>query len=323
MFRICFSFFLLFFFLRSNAQFAPAAGVPGSTAIFKDSSIIVNWATGCEITRGLAQINLPDSGYATVGDASSAVGRAGENGVVSLGDGGSATLTFELPVINGNGFDFCVFENSFLDTFLELAFVEVSSDGNYFVRFPAASHTQDTLQVGPFDYLQPTQIHNLAGKYRALYGTPFDLDELKDSAGIDVNSITHVRLVDVVGSLVENLARYDAYGKKINDPFPTPFPSSGFDLDAVGVIHQSAASVGSVTAQMVSAVPNPFYHQFTVSGLSGSNTIRLTDLTGRVFYNERIDSSAVIISTTTFPAGVFLLQVEDSIGIVRNIKLVH
>ena len=36
---------------------------------------------------------------------------------------------------------------------------------------------------------------------------------------------------------------YDQYLNKINDPFPTPFPSSGFDLDAVGVINQGSMTI--------------------------------------------------------------------------------
>ncbi|MFN6048554.1 MAG: T9SS C-terminal target domain-containing protein, partial [Bacteroidota bacterium] len=62
-----------------------------------------------------------------MGTAAGAEGPAASNGVVSLGDGGIATLTFDPPITNGDGFDFAVFENTFLDTFLELAFVEVST----------------------------------------------------------------------------------------------------------------------------------------------------------------------------------------------------
>jgi hypothetical protein len=35
-----------------------------------------------------------------------------------------------------------------------------------------------------------------------------------------------------------NYASCDSQGHQINDPWPTPFPTGGFDLDAVGVIHQ-------------------------------------------------------------------------------------
>jgi hypothetical protein len=69
-------------------------------------------------------------------------------------------------------------------------------------------------------------------------GTPFDLDELSGvSALLNIDAVTHVRIIDVVGSLNDLYASRDSLGNKINDPWSTPFASSGFDLDAVGVIH--------------------------------------------------------------------------------------
>lgn len=224
--------------------FAPAAGQVGSTAIYKDSNIIKTWAKGIELYRGW--VNIADtsiyyngSNKASFGYPSIALGQAQENSfdVVSLGDGGMATLTFDRPIINGPGFDFVVFENGFSDTFLELAFVEVSSDGEHFVRFPSVSLTQTTTQVGGFGNLDPTNIHNLAGKYRQGYGTPFDLQDIIDSTNIDLNNIRFVRIIDVVGNIDNAYARYDSQGNKINDPWPTPFNSCGFDLDAVAIIN--------------------------------------------------------------------------------------
>jgi hypothetical protein len=162
----------------------------------------------------------------------------GKSGVVSLGDGGIATLTFSAAIFNGEGFDFAIFENSFSDDFLELAHVEVSSDGINFFRFPSVSLSPSDVQVESFGLLDATQIYNLAGKYRLFYGTPFDLQDLANELGLDINSMTHVRIIDVVGSILPEFATYDSQGNIINDPWPTPFPTSGFDLDAVGVIHQ-------------------------------------------------------------------------------------
>ena len=220
------------------AQFHPSAGLPGSSAIHKDSAVFVNWADRCSLIRGFKNIAVADSGYASVGDSTFATGAAGSNGVVSLGDGGVATLQFPFPVVNGPGYDFAVFENSFSDDYLELAFVEVSSDGINFFRFPATTLVQDSLQCGAFGLTDATKVNNLAGKYRVNYGTPFDLQELTGVPGLNTNAVTHVRIVDVVGSLDSIYATYDQNGKKINDPWPTSFPSSGFDLDAVGVINQ-------------------------------------------------------------------------------------
>lgn len=222
------------------AQFAPAAGQPGSTALRADSSCFINWASKCHVQRGLKQINLPDSGYASVGSAQSAIGQASTNGVVSLGDGGIATLTFDPPISDGNGFDFAIFENTFLDSFLELAFVEVSTDSQSWARFPNESLTQTKTQTAAFGYTQPTKIHNLAGKYRHPYGTPFDLQDVAMMSNIRINEIRYVRIIDVVGSIDTLYAQRDSKNRIINDPWPTPFASSGFDLDAVGVINQAA-----------------------------------------------------------------------------------
>lgn len=224
------------------AQFAPAAGQPGTTALRADSSCFINWASHCHVQRGLKQINLPDSGYASVGTAQSAIGQASTNGVVSLGDGGIATLTFDPPITDGNGFDFAIFENTFLDSFLELAFVEVSTDSLSWARFPNESLTQNKVQTAAFGFTQPTKIHNLAGKYRHPYGTPFDLKDLAMMSNIRTNEIRYVRIVDVVGSIDTLYAQRDSKNRIINDPWPTPFASSGFDLDAVGVINQATAN---------------------------------------------------------------------------------
>jgi hypothetical protein len=219
--------------------FDGAAGTLGSRAIPFDSTEIVGWATGySNLIRGPARIDNPSLGFATFGEGSNALGPAGTSvfEVVSLGDGGSITLTFQAPITNGAGWDFAVFENSFNDTFLELAFVEVSSNGFDFFRFPAISLTPTDKQVDGFGSVDPTNIHNLAGKYRVGFGTPFNLEDLAGvSPLLDISSVTHVRIVDVVGVINSPFTTFDSLGNPINDPWATPFNSSGFDLDAVGV----------------------------------------------------------------------------------------
>ena len=176
------------------------------------------------------------------------------NGIVSLGDGGQAILKFENPIINGPGWDFAVFENSFSDTFLELGFVEVSSNGNDFFRFESTSLTQDTIQIDAFGSVIPEKINNLAGKYRANYGTPFELEELSLEQGLDINNITHIKIIDVIGSIDPNIGTYDFQNNLINDPFPTPFPSSGFDLDAVGVIHEQPLEISNIQNNFIKKI---------------------------------------------------------------------
>ena len=233
-----------------------AAGTPGSLAVAYTDPEIVGWATGfTDLVRGFAQIDQPDFGYAGFGVGEYALGAVRREtsddvyDVVSLGDGGSITLTFAEPIADGEGWDFAVFENGFAGSFLELAFVEVSSDGVNFFRFDAYSETQTTTQVGSFGVVDPTNLRNLAGKYVGGKGTPFDLAELAGrSPLLDIHAITHVRIVDVVGTINPTYATRDALGRIINEPWPTPFSTGGFDLDGVAVRHFASAAQTGYTA---------------------------------------------------------------------------
>lgn len=226
----------------AQGSFAPQAGQSGSTAIPADSSCFRDWAISCSVERGPQAITDPSGPLASGGALTYAVGQADAPLVISLGDGGTATLQFSAPIYDGEGADFAVFENGFLQgdaAFLELAFVEVSSNGIDFIRFPAQSETDTTSQIGTFDVLDASEVHNLAGKYIGPFGTPFDLAELPDTNLLDKSNVTHVRIIDVVGSIDPTYASRDAMGRIINDPWPTDFESGGFDLDAVGVIHST------------------------------------------------------------------------------------
>ena len=272
------------------AQFAPASCFPGTTAMHADSSAFVAWATGCTVERGPMRINKPNLGLASYGEEALVAGvPGGTYDVVSLGDGGSATVTFASPICNGEGPDFAVFENGLHpDTdstmtmyFLEIAFVEVSSDGENFFRFPAVTYVQTETQLGGFAYMNPEQIHNFAGKYEAFYGTPFDLGEVEDNPLLDKNKVTHVRIIDVVGNINPEYATYDSEGHPVNDPWPTGFESCGFDLDAIGVIHDIAHNeVPENENETVAVYPNPVKDRLTIKA-ENLQSVEVYDLMGQ------------------------------------------
>ncbi len=295
-----------------QGSFAPPAGQPGSTAIHKDALVFTSWATSAEVNRGYQVIGDPSSGYPTFGNALSPLGRPGENGVVSLGDGGTLTLFFADGIRDGTGPDFAVFENSFSDHFLELGFVEVSSDGRNFTRFPAITEVDTHQQLDAFGLMDATQLYNFAGKYRSGYGVPFDLHELAGTPGLNVQHITHVRVVDVVGSLDPLFASYDAHGNKVNDPFPTPFPSGGVDVDAVGVIHRSPLGVPSVSKPVIQLSPNPFRQTVKVSWGPDSEFRKMTiySTTGMRLkqYTVSGHQSEMRLDLQALPAGLYLIE---------------
>jgi len=305
------------------AQFPGAAGTTGSTAIHKDSSIFVDWGTTCSVQRGLQQINDTSLGYTTTGDSTMATGHADGVQVVSLGDGGSAIIGFEKPIKNGPGFDFAVFENGFIDEFLELAFVEVSSDGNNFFRFKATSNTQIDLQMGPFDYnANPSLMNNLAGKYRAMYGTPFDLEEMTGIPGLNVDSITHVKVIDVVGCIDPLYASYDQHNHIINEHFPTPYPQGGFDLDAVGVIYQQVNGISDMSNLKIEVYPNPFTDLIYLKGnFISIAKIELTNQYGELIYlNSNVYST--LLDFSEFSAGIYFIKLTTKNGQIQNQKLI-
>ena len=186
---------------------------------------------------------------------------------------GEITLSFDEPIRQGRGYDFVVFENAFVsgaDTeagslagqmFAELAFVEVSSNGVDFVRFPSVSLTPEL--VGRYGTIEISNVYNLAGKHPnasgVCTGTPFDLKEIAGdpdvvSGLVDISDIKYVRIVDVPGSggfyddaltyadsgtwpvwdfYADNHPIFDAW-----DASAAPDPSGGFDLEAIGVLRE-------------------------------------------------------------------------------------
>jgi len=204
--------------------------------------------------------------------------------IVSLGDlnqdllgqntpPGRVTLLFNEPIRQGKGYDFVVFENGFVsaatyDTgsvegqmFTELGYVEVSSNGIDFVRFPAVSLTP--APTGPYGTVEISNLYNLAGKHPnaggICTGTPFDLREIASdpdvlSGLVDINNIRYVRIVDIPGSgdFYDRASahadpssqpaggRY-SHNHPIYDAWLT-FGSGGLDLEAVGVLHEQEYS---------------------------------------------------------------------------------
>ena len=305
--------FLLFFFLlnffRFNAQFAPAVDQIGTTAISKDSAVFQFWASQGIVSRGWQNITDKKLGLATIGKIEDGLGSP-DSRVISLGDSGVITLTFPHRIQNGVGPDFAVFENSFNSTYLELAFVEVSSDGIRFIRFPSTSLTPTVLQLGNDAIMEAAKIDNLAGKYKAGFGTPFDLELLKDSSNLDLQNIKFVRLIDAVGSINPIYGTRDSKGNLINDPFPTPYPSAGFDLDAVGVINSEYASIVEKEIQ-VRIWPNSSSKDLYIA-LSTYEEIKILNSIGQQVYKTE-GVGQIKIDVSDFDKGIYFIQLNNSV----------
>ncbi|MDR1304859.1 MAG: PEP-CTERM sorting domain-containing protein [Verrucomicrobiales bacterium] len=156
---------------------------------------------------------------------------------------GTITMTFDHAITNGSGADFAVFENAFVSNFTipetggiagqgfcELGYVEVSTDGLTFARFPNIylnTATDFNLKFDAngnplnFDYatMEVTTIYNLAGKhsngYGTSYGTPFDLDTLVDiSAAVEALDAMGIELT---AEQLASLLAQAAYNQSLVD----------------------------------------------------------------------------------------------------------
>ncbi|KQT21550.1 hypothetical protein ASG22_15455 [Chryseobacterium sp. Leaf405] len=318
-----------------NAQsYAPQVGAAGSTAIISTSTLFKSWATGATIVRGPQQINGTSGALANVGVDANAIG-ASNGSVVCLGDGGTAILTFSKPITNGPNFDFAVFENGFNSNvtgkaFLELAFVEVSSDGINFFRFPSHNeYPSDYIQNAPdqggsgYATMDARYLNNFAGKYISNYGTPFDISDLPDNPLLDKTKITHVKIIDVVGTNIEGYRTYDSFGNIAIDPFPTPFGSSGFDLDAVGVINEfTAANLSTVETQQpenkISIYPNPA-SDFIKINTGKDVVLKIFSVSGSLVKQGKTVNK--IFNISDLPNGNYIIQTDNNVT-KQNLKLV-
>jgi len=250
---------------------------------------------------------------------SNALGPAtGDNmDIVSLGDldagqlgsnvpPGQITVGFDIPVADRNGSDFAVFENGLSvgdSVFAELGYVEVSSDGTNFARFPSMSLT--TNLVGAYGSLDPRDVNGLCGKNRngggASWGTPFDLaeisyDPLVLNGVVNLTNINFVRVVDIPGS--GDFTDTANPSNEVYDAWVT-WGSGGVDLEAIGVINSPSLRkilVAQATNGMISpyGLPNGY-----VSVLNGSNvTFAVTPDTGYRTIDVIVDGQSVGITNS-------------------------
>ena len=157
---------------------------------------------------------------------------------------GFITLRMSVPIADKEGPDFAVFENGFISGglfFGELGYVEISSDGTNFTRFPSVSLV--TNRVGAYGTFDARHYYGLCGKHANAYGhswgTPFDLGDLAwhpdvQSGVLNLTNVNYVRVVDIPG----DGSFYDTMSppNPIYDAWVT-WGSGGLDLEAIGVLN--------------------------------------------------------------------------------------
>jgi hypothetical protein len=157
------------------------------------------------------------------------------NDVVSLGQDGTITVSFASPIVNGPGNDFAVYSNGFLGgypyAYSKFATVSVSSDGLNWVPFPTAFDQSSLVDNELFD---ASELYNIAGKYVAGFGTPFDLNQLAGvSPQLNVDDVRYVRITDAWGATDSSVNH--------NPILDDPESIYGFNFGGVAVLNDVAS----------------------------------------------------------------------------------
>jgi hypothetical protein len=124
---------------------------------------------------------------------------------------------------------------------------------------------------------------------------------------LDINNITHVKIIDVIGNINEPYSSYDSQGNIINDPFPTPFETGGFDLDAIGVIH-SFVGITKLTTEF-KVFPNPASLQATIIFNNYTDKIiQLIDLNGIIVKQIKTKSNQLELNLLQYAKGIYIIK---------------
>lgn len=249
------------------AAAAAIAAVAGLSSRALADSFFAAQVIGSPVVGSPSQAAFRDPAEALgppTGRGNASTGSEGSLDVYNLGGGGSMVLGFDdgpspRAIVDGPGFDFIVFENAFYAggqstlAFAELVFVEVSSDGVNFARFPNLSTTPPPPAGQQYNTIDAANVSGFAGVHPVFAnandpaspspfdaanagGDAFDLaqlaaDPLVLGGSLDLSNVRFVRLIDVVGDGSVN----DTSGNPIYDP-SGPIVG-GADIDSVAVIH--------------------------------------------------------------------------------------
>jgi hypothetical protein len=215
------------------------AAIPSNSPLFTEWADKIDAARTYFAPRGATTIS--PTGVNSLGDLDATQIAAGDQV-------GYLTVTFPTGIRNASGDDFAIFENGFAfgspnGLFAELAYVEVSSNGVDFARFPNVStNVAPVTGSGAFAGFDMSNVYNLAGKHAGGFGTPFNLDDLLahplvTGGNVNLANIQYVKLVDIPG----NGSYLDSQGNPIFDNWLT-VGTGGFDFrlpagQGVGVIN--------------------------------------------------------------------------------------
>jgi hypothetical protein len=119
-------------------------------------------------------------------------------------------------------------------------------------------------------------------------------------------------VIDVVGSIQNQYCSRDANNNKINDPWPTGWGNGGFDLDAVGVIHQQTVGIDELELRTISVYPNPATDVLYINLSSSIYSIAVTNVIGEIVLKLENKSNTTSLSLSELKQGIYSLLVTSN-----------
>jgi len=228
--------------------------------------------------------------------ATRTVPESSQSEIFSIGIGGEIIVGFKNKILrNGDGIDFIIFENAFVNSinngiFAEPAIVSVSKDGINFIEFP---FDKDSL-IG-LAGITPTNGSVDAYKYPQSGGDGFDL------SGIGLDYIKYIKIKDTtlhISTLEKN-----------NKFYNPEFLLSGFDLDAVLGLYLEDETVNVedenkyfeiiYNEQSKTLFIKNFYNELI--------NLNIINLNGQVIYNNKILND-ITINIDYLDSGIYFIN---------------
>ncbi len=220
--------------------------------------------------------------------------------ILSIGIGGEIIIGFkDFFIVDGDGIDFLIFENAFVNPinegiFAEPAIVSVSLDGINYIEFPFDSTTLNGLAG-----ITPTNGKVDISNYPACGGDGFDLST------IGIEKVKFIKIKDK-SDLIYTLSEDNKfYNPKVL--------ISGFDLDAVaGLNLESITSVQDISSESIHTINyNQNSETIEIINLDNRNlTIQLINLEGKLIDTKLIlDNQQINISNLS--SGTYIIRIID------------
>jgi len=244
--------------------------------------------------------------------ASEIVPESSPEQILSIGIGGEIIVGFKNYILkDGNGFDFIIFENAFINPvnkgiFAEPAIISVSSDGINYIEFP-----YDSITLSGLAGITPTIGKGNPYNYPEGGGDGFDL------SAIGADKIKYIKITDI-SEIVSNLDKNNKY-------YNPKFILSGFDLDAVLGLHlESLTDVSEIGSLNSSSIRfDNYLNQLEFNNPENSHVnLKVFSLEGKVLYNKSFEGS-ITINFESLSGGFYLTRITGKNGIINYKFIKH